>query len=117
MNSTQAGHGALADRHAEAVTDALRCLALRLHGFDDARIIEWISLEHTAKNTMIVATRDRRAATDGAAADDLRAELRALAAHHGVATQRLCALLGEDLGGGAPAGPARAKGRMPALDP
>ena len=112
-----AGHGALADRHAEAVTDALRCLALRLHGFDDARIIEWISLEHTAKNTMIVATRDRRAATDGARADDLRAELRALAAHHGVATQRLCALLGEDLGGGAPPARARAKGRMPALDP
>ena len=46
-----------------------------------------------------------------------RVAFRALAAHHGVATQRLCALLGEDLGGGAPPAPARAKGRMPALDP
>ena len=38
----------------------------------------------------------------------------ALAAHRGVATRRLCALLGEDLGGGAPP---PAKGRMPALGP
>ncbi|KAH8067219.1 hypothetical protein JL720_12482 [Aureococcus anophagefferens] len=66
-----AGHGALADRHAEAVTDALRCLALRLHGFDDARIIEWISSSTRRSHD------DRRDAGPAARRrprDDLRAE-------------------------------------------
>ena len=73
----------------------MRCLALEIHGFSSAKIIEWISLEHTAKNTMIVATRaddDRRADHDL-----LRRKLRALAAHNGVTRQRLCDLLGEPL--------------------
>mmetsp|Transcript_2117 Transcript_2117/g.6321 ORF Transcript_2117/g.6321 Transcript_2117/m.6321 type:complete len:299 (+) Transcript_2117:112-1008(+) len=95
-------HGVLADRHAEHVTDALRCLALECHGYT-AKIIEWISLEHTAKNTMIVATK-----AEGADASDVRERLRALAAHHGVGQQRLCALLGEKLCDAAPA-----RGRLP----
>ena len=111
-----AGHGVLADRHAEAVTDSMRCLALRLHGFDQARIIEWISLEHTAKNTMIVATRGGTPTTDPADLAPVRAQLRALAAHHGVTRQHLCDLLGEDLGGPPPPDPSAPKrGRLPPL--
>ena len=49
-------HGILADRHAEAVTDAMRCLALECVGYE-ARMVEWAPLDHTAKNTMLVATR------------------------------------------------------------
>ncbi|CAH0377737.1 unnamed protein product [Pelagomonas calceolata] len=96
-------HGILADRHAEAVTDTMRCLALECVGYE-ARMVEWAPLDHTAKNTMLVATR-ADAGTDAAE------RLRALAAFHGVARQRLCGLLELELPGGGDEVPPR--GRMP----
>ena len=59
-------HGVLADRHAEAVTDAMRCLALECVGYE-ARMVEWAPLDHTAKNTMLVATRSDVDTDDAAA--------------------------------------------------
>ena len=97
-------HGVLADRHAEAVTDAMRCLALECVGYE-ARMVEWAPLDHTAKNTMLVATRSD-------VDTNAEARLRALAAFHGVTRQRLCGLLGLELPGGE-ASPAAARGRMP----
>ena len=94
----------LADRHAEAVTDAMRCLALECVGYE-ARMVEWAPLDHTAKNTMLVATRS-------SAASDPAARLRALAEFHGVRKQRLCGLLDLELPG-ADAAAAPARGRMP----
>lgn len=89
-------HGVLADRHAEAVTDSLRALLLEIAGYHSPKIIEWTPLEHTAKNTMLVAT---RAANHDAPRnlDALRARLKALAKFHGVTTQRLATLMNEPL--------------------
>lgn len=99
-------HGVLADRHAEAVTDAMRCLALEAAGYA-SRVVEWAPLDHTAKNTMIVATLG--GARDG---DVVKARLAALATRHGVTRHKLCGLLGVDLPGAA-APRAAPKGRMP----
>ncbi len=98
-------HGILADRHAEAVTDAMRCLALECVGYE-ARMVEWAPLDHTAKNTMLVATRSD-------SDTDAEARLRALAAFHGVTRQRLCGLLGLVLPGADEAAAAAPRGRMP----
>ena len=98
-----ARHGILAERHAEAVTDAMRALLLEMAGYE-ARVVEWIALEHTAKNTMIIATRPPAAEPAGAETDaerarraGLRRRLRALAAAHGIRRQHLAELLGEPL--------------------
>lgn len=49
-------HGILEERFAEGLTDSLRVLALEAMGYQ-AKLFEFISLEHTAKNVMITATR------------------------------------------------------------
>ncbi|GAB5562408.1 MAG: SAM-dependent methyltransferase [Synoicihabitans sp.] len=56
-------HGIFQERHAEFVTDALRALLLEAWGFE-TKVFEFISSEHTAKNTMITATRTRSRATE-----------------------------------------------------
>ena len=99
-------HGVLADRHAEAVTDTMRCLALECVGYE-ARMVEWAPLDHTAKNTMLVATRS------DAGTDDAAAQLKALAEFHGVRKQRLCALLDLELPGAADDDAPAPRGRMP----
>ena len=47
-------HGIFHERHAEFVTDALRALLLECAGYR-AKVFEFISTEHTAKNLMIAA--------------------------------------------------------------
>lgn len=47
-------HGILEERFAESLTDTLRVLALEAAGYE-AKLFEFISPEHTAKNTMITA--------------------------------------------------------------
>lgn len=49
-------HGILHQRMADVVTDAFRALALRIMGYR-TDVIEFISLEHTARNLMIRAVR------------------------------------------------------------
>lgn len=49
-------HGILLERLAVTVTDALRALTLEYFGYD-TRVFEFISPEHTAKNTMITAVK------------------------------------------------------------
>ena len=49
-------HGIFQERHAEFATDALRALLLEWAGYD-TKVFEFISTEHTGKNTMIAATR------------------------------------------------------------
>jgi SAM-dependent methyltransferase len=73
-------HGILAERYAELVTDGLRALHLETHGYT-ARVFEFISPEHTAKNLMITAVRspdvrhpEQKKATAQAQALALKAE-------------------------------------------
>ena len=51
-------HGILLEREAESVTDSLRALLLESEGYD-VKVFEFISTEHTHKNTMISAVRRR----------------------------------------------------------
>ncbi len=68
-------HGVHLGQEAEMVTDSLRALLLETCGYD-ARVFEFVSLEHTSKNKMILATRrsdaSERAARAGAEVSDLK---------------------------------------------
>jgi methyltransferase family protein len=55
-------HGILRERFAALATDAARAELLRAVGYD-AQVVEFVDLEHTAKNVLIRATR-RRAGLD-----------------------------------------------------
>ncbi len=50
------GHGVLKERFAAEVTDAARAQLLGLAGYD-AQVLEFVDLEHTAKNVLIRAVR------------------------------------------------------------
>ncbi len=84
-------HGIFQERQAEFVTDALRAELLEWAGYR-AKVFEFISTEHTAKNLMIVGVRSR---ADHDRAAETRAK--ALAEFFGVKRQRLAELLGFEL--------------------
>jgi hypothetical protein len=81
-------HGIFEERQAEFVTDALRAQLLEWAGYR-TRVIEFISTEHTAKNTMITAVRARPRGDELAAA-----RIREFAAFYGIRRQALAAQLG-----------------------
>ena len=56
-------HGIYQERQAEMITDAIRALILEYHGYQ-TKVFEFISLEHTPKNVMIVA--ENRGVVDAA---------------------------------------------------
>jgi SAM-dependent methyltransferase len=91
-------HGHLLEREAESVTDSLRALLLESAGYR-VKVFEFVSTEHTRKNTMIAAVRREGG---GRAAEALR-EFEALKSFYGIESQRLECLLLPD-GGGARAG-------------
>jgi SAM-dependent methyltransferase len=86
-------HGHLLEREAESVTDSLRALLLEHAGYR-VKVFEFISTEHTRKNTMIAAVR-QDATTDREATDRETAlrEYRALKEFYGIREQRLEQLL------------------------
>ena len=59
-------HGMLAERMAEWATDALRVLVLEWAGYR-TKVIEFVASEHTPKNLMIAAIRERPPFADAAA--------------------------------------------------
>jgi hypothetical protein len=62
--SSMLRRGLLKERLGDVLTDSLRCDLLGLVGYQ-SEVIEFISLEHTAKNLMIRAHRtDRKPSTD-----------------------------------------------------
>ena len=68
-------HGVHLGQHAEMLTDGLRALLLEACGYD-TQVFEFVALEHTQKNKMILAVRrpDARPATASAQQiDDLKA--------------------------------------------
>jgi precorrin-6B methylase 2 len=84
-------HGIFEERQAEFVTDAMRAQLLEWSGYR-TRVFEFISTEHTAKNTMIAAVKvaASRERGDGK-------EVRDLAAFYGVTHQALATHLHFDL--------------------
>jgi hypothetical protein len=84
-------HGIHLGQEAEMVTDGLRALLLEASGYD-TQVFEFISLEHTSKNKMILAVK-RRVPRDSA---PLLAQVRELKAFYGIREQRLESLLQAD---------------------
>jgi SAM-dependent methyltransferase len=82
-------HGVHLGQEAEMVTDSMRALLLETRGYE-ARVFEFVSLEHTSKNKMILARRRDDAACN---AERARAELAELKSFYGIRAQTLEALL------------------------
>ena len=81
-------HGIFVERQAEFVTDALRALLLEWAGYS-TRVIEFISTEHTAKNTMITAVKARPRGDEAVAGS-----IREMAAFYGIKHHALARHLG-----------------------
>ena len=82
-------HGIHLSQEAEMVTDSMRALLLETRGYD-AQVFEFVSLEHTSKNKMILAKRREAGAGQEARA---RRELADLKSFYGIREQRLETLL------------------------
>jgi SAM-dependent methyltransferase len=82
-------HGVHLGQEAEMVTDSMRALLLETCGYD-ARVFEFVSLEHTSKNKMILA---RRRGAGGAQGERARAEIDDLKSFYGIREQCLETLL------------------------
>jgi hypothetical protein len=72
------------------VTDALRALLLEAHGYK-TQILEFVSLEHTSKNKMILAVR----CGETGSRDDVWDQITALKDLYGIKHQALETLLQE----------------------
>ena len=88
-------HGHLLEREAESVTDSLRALLLESAGYR-VKVFEFVSNEHTRKNTMIAAVRRE----GGADREEALREYRSLKEFYGIREQRLESLLCEKAGWG-----------------
>ncbi|MDB5034525.1 MAG: SAM-dependent methyltransferase [Chlorobi bacterium] len=82
------GHGIILEREAENITDTLRALLLEYNGYS-AKVFEFISTEHTRKNTMIVGVRHGRAVER----EKIMARIEALKSFYGIERQALETLL------------------------
>ena len=82
-------HGIHVGQEAEMVTDSLRALLLETCGYD-AQVFEFVALEHTSKNKMILA---RRREDDATLAERARAEVSDLKSFYGIREQCLETLL------------------------
>lgn len=85
-------HGIHLGQEAEMLTDGLRALLLEAEGYD-TQVFEFTSLEHTAKNKMILGVQRPGATPSDAAA---RTQVRELKAFYGVDSQCLESLLDAD---------------------
>ncbi len=82
-------HGILHERQSEWVTDALRAALLEWAGYR-TKVFEFISTEHTSKNLMITAVKQRGPTNRDAAAQTVNE----LAGFFGIRTQTLASRLG-----------------------
>lgn len=81
-------YGVHKGQEAEMVTDTLRALLLEASGYE-TQILEFVSLEHTSKNKMILAVKRSNAS----AKPETLAQIKALKAFYGITEQRLESLL------------------------
>ena len=89
-------HGIHLGQQAEMVTDSLRALLLEAEGYD-AQVFEFVALEHTSKNKMILAVQ-RPAGAAGEAARRTAAQRQAdeIKAFYGIQAQCLESLLRDE---------------------
>jgi SAM-dependent methyltransferase len=84
------GHGVHLGQEADMVTDTLRALLLEQHGYD-SKVFEFIGLEDTSKNKMILAV--RRQQPDPKKQASAAQQIADLKAFYGIKTQHLETLL------------------------
>jgi hypothetical protein len=105
-------HGVHLGQEAEMLTDGLRALLLEACGYD-TQVFEFISLEHTSKNKMILAVK-RTVPRDPA---PVLAQIGEIKAFYGIREQRLESLLAREGIGTIASSRAGTLERLPALDP
>ena len=81
-------HGIHAEQQAEMLTDSLRALLLEAQGYD-TQVFEFIALEHTRKNKMILAVKRKTPRSNDAAL----VQIRELKSYFGIREQALETLL------------------------
>ena len=103
-------HGVHHEQQAEMVTDSLRALLLESQGYD-TQVFEFVSLEHTRKNKMILAVKRRQSASP----DEALAQVHELKAFYGITEQCLeSLLLADGLEQSSPAGASTSASSRPA---
>ena len=85
--------GIHAGQQAEMLTDTLRALLLKAYGYE-TKVFEFVSLEHTSKNKMILATKRKNVSQSDA---KIMAQIQALKEMYGVKKQTLELLLQDQL--------------------
>ena len=87
-------HGIHLGQEAEMVTDSLRALLLEAEGYE-TQVFEFVSLEHTGKNKMILAVKKQGTAAAAAAArrDEVLAQIAEIKRFYGIREQALETLL------------------------
>jgi hypothetical protein len=81
-------HGILLDREAETITDGLRAMLLERSGYS-TKVFEFVAVEHTPKNNMIVGTKGGKVA----AISDTDGRIREIMDFYGIKEQKLAKLL------------------------
>ena len=84
-------HGIHLGQEAEMLTDGLRALLLDAAGYD-TQVFEFISLEHTNKNKMILAVKRAKPRAN----DEVVQQIRDIKAFYGIREQALESLLRAD---------------------
>ena len=86
-------HGIHLGQQAEMVTDSLRALLLEAHGYT-TQVFEFVALEHTSKNKMILAV--RRATQPAEPSPEVLRQVQEIKAFYGVQAHSLEMLLSAD---------------------
>ena len=81
-------HGVMLERTAETLTDGLRALLLERSGYS-TKLFEFVALEHTPKNNMLVGTR----VSNPPHTDKFAVQIQTIKEFYGIQTQRLISLL------------------------
>jgi len=76
-------HGIHLGQQAEMLTDSLRALLLEAHGYH-TQVFEFVALEHTSKNKMILAVKRAQAPAGDAAREQVYQQIRAIKDFYGV---------------------------------
>jgi hypothetical protein len=85
-------HGIILERQAEYITDTIRALLLEISGYK-VKVIEFVNLENTPKNTLIIATKRLPNEIKPIEIDQLKADLVSIKKHFGVTEHYLEGLL------------------------
>lgn len=83
--------GIHAGQQAEMLTDTIRALLLKAYGYE-SKVFEFVALEHTSKNKMILATKRKQLSTPD---PEIMAQIQALKQHYAIEKHSLELLLND----------------------